>query len=90
MKYLKTYNESLRDKMIPKTDEEIWDHLKNLSPKEILIKSVEYNYIKGVKYVVENNLDDNIKKYIIKNINNIDLDYIKMKKDFLKHFLKIY
>lgn len=57
MKYLKTYNESLRDKMQPKSDEEIWNSLIKLSPEEMLIQSAANNYIKGVKYCLNLNVD---------------------------------
>ena len=36
MKYLKSYNESLRDKMLPKSEEEIEDAVKNLSFDRLL------------------------------------------------------
>lgn len=53
MKYLKTYNESLRDKMKPKSDEEILKELGNLSPDEMLLQSINYEYINGVKLAIE-------------------------------------
>lgn len=45
--------------MIPKSDEEILKELSNLSPEELLIKSTEYNYIKGVEKALELGVDVN-------------------------------
>jgi ankyrin repeat protein len=61
MKYLKTYNESLRDKMKPKSDEEILRELDDLSPEELLFISIENNYIKGVEKVLKLGADINYK-----------------------------
>jgi hypothetical protein len=64
MKYLKTYNESLRDKMKPKSDKEILKDLGNLSPDEMLIKSTEHNFLKGVQKSLERGADVNcVNKY---------------------------
>lgn len=59
MKHLKTYNESLRDKMKPKSDEEILKDLGKLTPKKLLFKSIEYNYLNGVKIALEKGVDIN-------------------------------
>jgi hypothetical protein len=55
MKYLKTYNESLRDKMKPKSDEEIFSKLNKLSNVSILQQSLKNEYLKGIQYVLDNN-----------------------------------
>ena len=60
MKYLKSYNESLRDKMKPKSDEEILKGLSNLTPNELLFKSTENNFLKGVKKAIDLGVDINI------------------------------
>lgn len=60
MKYLKTYNESLRDKMKPKTEEEIDKELFSHKDIYILAQSLKNNYFKGVKYALESNLPNTI------------------------------
>jgi hypothetical protein len=52
-------NESLRDKMKPKSDEEIMKDLDNLTPKQLFIMSVYNNYINGVKIALEKGVDIN-------------------------------
>jgi ankyrin repeat protein len=69
MKYLKTYNESLRDKMTPKSDEEILKELGDLTPDDMLFQSSKYNFLKGVKKALEMGADINYKN----KINNTSL-----------------
>jgi ankyrin repeat protein len=64
VKYLKSYNESLRDKMKPKSDEDILKELGDLSPENILLQSAENNYIKGVKIALDKGADINYKDNI--------------------------
>jgi hypothetical protein len=51
MKYLKSYNESLRNLMTPKSEEEILNSLKisNINNTDLLIKSLDNNFYKGVE-----------------------------------------
>ena len=65
MRYLKSYNESIKDFLKPKSDDKIDEELIKLSPSEILKKSVEYNHINGFKYLLDNNLVDETAKYLI-------------------------
>lgn len=67
MKYLKFFNESLRDKMKPKTEEEIDKELFSHKDIYILAQSLKNNYFKGVKYALESNLPNTIEfgSYII-------------------------
>jgi hypothetical protein len=69
-------NESLRDKMIPKSDEDIWNSLKDLSRKEILEQSLENNYLSGIKYIVENKLVQYEFKLILNSLFNLNKDII--------------
>ena len=52
-------NESLRDKMKPKSDEEILKDLGDLTPEELLYQSAENNFINGVKIALERGVDIN-------------------------------
>jgi len=65
MKYLISYNESIKNVLKPKSDNDILNNLKDLSPDEIFKKSVEFNFSNGFKYLIDNNLIDNDTKYII-------------------------
>jgi ankyrin repeat protein len=47
--------------MIPKTEDEILDSLKDLSPDEMLLKCAENNYRKGVEIALEKGADINTK-----------------------------
>jgi hypothetical protein len=82
MKYLKTYNESLRDKMKPKTDEEIFSELANESDIEIFLHSLQNNYLKGIKHILDK-----------KNLNYRYINLIKQhiysvkNKEIIKYFL---
>jgi hypothetical protein len=76
MKYLKSYNESLRDLMTPKSEDEIMKSLKGLDNSEILKKSIDNEFIKGVKIALQHKLTDNninFIKYKIGNINNKEI-----------------
>jgi hypothetical protein len=67
MKYLKSYNESLRDLMTPKSEEEILKSLKGLSNSELLQKSIENEFVKGVELAFQNEL------------KGLDINFIKDK-----------
>jgi len=53
MKTFKQFNESVKDLLIGKSDEEIIRLLNRLSPNEMLITSIQNNYIYGVKKSIE-------------------------------------
>jgi hypothetical protein len=74
MKYLKSYNESLRDLMTPKSEDEILKSLKGLSNYELLRKSIENEFLKGVELALQHGLT----KYDIKYIKD-QIFYIKNK-----------
>jgi hypothetical protein len=74
MKYLKSYNESLRDLMTPKSEEEILKSLKKLNNSDLLKKSIKYEFIKGIESVNFNELT-NIDIYVIQ----INIYFIKNK-----------
>jgi len=60
MKYLKTYNESIKSLMTPKEVD-----FSKLSTDKILTKSVEFDLLDGFKYLIDNDLVDETTKYII-------------------------
>jgi len=50
MKYLRTYNESLRDKMTPKSKKEIETVLKNADlTNDFVMKAIQHDYLDGIK-----------------------------------------
>lgn len=67
MKYIKTYNERLGDKLSAPTTEEILKKLPLDDPKYILNKGFKFNHLGLIKYVIEN---DNVLNYLdsIKNM----------------------
>lgn len=50
MKYLKTYNERLGDKLTVPNDDEILNKMKDYSPIKGFGKSIIHNYLKGIEY----------------------------------------
>jgi hypothetical protein len=65
MKHLKTYNESIKDFLKPKSNEQTDKELSILSNKEIIEKSFKNNYINGLKIAVDNGLSNIDIKLII-------------------------
>jgi hypothetical protein len=62
-------NESLRDKMKPKSDEEILKDLGKLTSKEIFLQSVKYNFLKGlVKLTPKEILLQSVKYNFLKGV----------------------
>lgn len=53
-------NESLKDKLKGKSDEEVFNEIKKLSPYDMMVKSVYYNYLDGVKLALKKGADINI------------------------------
>jgi hypothetical protein len=64
MKFLKSYNESLRDLMTPKSEEEILKSLKGLSNSDLLKKSIDNEFINGVELALQKELTTNEINYI--------------------------
>ena len=54
IKNYKQFNESLVDKLVGSTEDEVWNTIKDLSPNEILIKSCDCGFIKGVIFALDN------------------------------------
>lgn len=54
MKYLRLYNESIRDRMTPKSPEDIRRDLMKLSPEEKIVKGTQYN----VKDLIETGVEE--------------------------------
>jgi hypothetical protein len=76
MKYLKNYNESIRSLMTPKSEEEILKSLNGLSNSELLKKSIDNEFVKGVELALQNkltNADIEQIKYKIFEIKNKEL-----------------
>lgn len=88
MKYLKTYNESLRDKMKPKSNEEILKELDGLSPIDLLFKSAENNYLNGVKKALEKGVDINVTYDGVWNRSALIIATIKGYKDIVEFLIK--
>lgn len=87
MKYLKSYNESIKNILKPKSSEKIGEELFKLSPKEILEKSIKYNLLYGFKYLCDNNLVDETTKYIIEKYK-FNLHHQNELKNYEKWFLE--
>jgi len=96
MKYLKSFNESIRDKMIPKSKEEIKKSLAILSPDKKFIKIKRYN-LKDVFTDEENKIMSEDIKQIIDSLSPekklryiIDMNYNEYdKKELLDLFLTL-
>jgi hypothetical protein len=92
MKYLISYNESIRDFLKPKSNDQIDKELLELSNYDIIEKSLEYNYLNGLKIVVNNNLSevdiDVIINFLNRNTSKEIYEYLlsidKIKKDLIK------
>jgi hypothetical protein len=61
MKHLKSFNESLKDKMIPKTEDEILDSLKDLTPDDMILKCADNGYIRGIELALDRGADINVR-----------------------------
>lgn len=55
-KFIKIVNESIKDYLKPKSDDKIDDELFKLPPSEILRKSINNKYMKGIEYLILNDL----------------------------------
>jgi hypothetical protein len=79
MKYLKTYNESIRNLMTPKSEEEILKSLKGLDNSELLRKSINNEFIKGVELALQNELKyDDIHLIIYKIFSIKNKEFIRL------------
>lgn len=65
MKHLKSYNESIKDYLKPKSDDVIIKNFKDMKTYDILKMSIEYNMKSGFKYLVDNDLICVNLKYLI-------------------------
>ena len=55
-KFIKIVNESIKDYLKPKSDDKIDDELFKLPPSEILRKSINNKYMKGIEYLILNEI----------------------------------
>lgn len=60
MKYLQSYNESIRDFLKPKSEEEIVNSTENLTPYQKFYKGCLFGYLPLVKQGVESGIDPSI------------------------------
>jgi len=79
MKYLKSYNESIRHLLKPKNDEEINKKLDNLNPQQKLEKGCEYDQLWLVKMALKEGADpsDNYNYPITISVVNDSIDVVK-------------
>ena len=74
------FNESLRDKLVGPTEDEVMDNFKDLSPNKLLSKSCKKGFLKGVQVALEQGAD--IHTYntnpLIDACNNDNFDIIKL------------
>lgn len=54
MKYIKSYYEKLGDKISAPSTDDVLGKLDNLTTSQILKYSIEYNFIDGIKYILNN------------------------------------
>lgn len=64
MKYLKTYNEKLGDKLVPPTNDDILSKMKDLSTYEIIEKSIDNNFFSGLEFLYKNRKNELSKNMI--------------------------
>ena len=57
IKNYKQFNESLRDKLVGPSEDEIWNNIKDLSPDKILKKCSKIGFFKGVEIALERGAD---------------------------------
>jgi len=69
-----TNNNSVRNSLRPMSNEQIFRNLSRLSPKKILQFSIDNEYEIGFRYLINNNLIDDISKHILQKymFNEID------------------
>ena len=75
--YYKKVNESLKDKLKGKSNDEIDKALYGLSGYNLLLKSVKHNYLKGVKLALDKN-----KEGIFPRINNSNVLQLTTSKNY--------
>jgi len=95
MKYIKSYNESIKDVLKPKQNDQIFSELKKLPKSEILYRSFDNDYLDGIKYVLEQELLKPKPEFRLITILKLNLyrtspeiaEYL-INKDELKQFIK--
>lgn len=86
-------NESIKNFLKPKTDDDIKKDLYKLPKNEILKKSINYNFIPGIVDVLNSKVDDSIIRILKNHILNADektLSYLINEKILKKHLDKNY
>lgn len=63
MKYLQTYNESIKQFLKPKSEEDIENSIKNLTPDEKIIQGCKYNIIWLIKQGLDEGGDPTYRTY---------------------------
>ena len=83
MKYIKTYNESIKGFLKPKDDNDLRNKVKSFSPNEKLLKGAEYNLLWLVEEAIEEGADPSFDN---QSAFNIACDYGNI--EIVKYLLK--
>lgn len=80
----KKFNEGINHLLVGPTEEEIWNDIKDLQPQDMLYKSYDIKYDKGIKYAIEQGADytklTNMFNYVVKLLNLSNEDVIEFMK----------
>ena len=90
MKYLNTYNESIKDFLKPKSEEDILKSTEGLTPQEKLLKGCQYNLLWLVKQSLEEgaDLDKHDICYVVFNKKPSEIAASFGNIDIIKYLLK--
>lgn len=69
------FNESIKSLLVGPTDDEVLDSLKNEEPNVILMKSVNSDFLPGVKYALENGANVNFSDLSTNYLNDLNSTY---------------
>ena len=80
IKNYKQFNESLKDKLVGPTEDEVLNNLKDLSPDDLLIKSCKIGLVKGIEIALERGADINFNRNqaLSEAVFNNNLEIIKL------------
>ena len=80
IKNYKQFNESLKDKLVGPTEDEVMDNFKDLSPNELLLKSCKNGFLKGVEIALEKgaNIHLNNDEPLVFASRNQHIDVVKL------------
>ena len=80
IKNYKQFNESLRDKLVGPSEDEVMDNFKDLSPNDLLVKSCKIGFLRGVEIALERgaNVHFNGEQSLAETVYNNNLDIFKL------------